>query len=57
MADGNNLYFHHAVKERASRNIIDCLMDERGVVVDDPKQIKKLIRDFYLQFLGGVLMN
>lgn len=32
---------------------IDCLMDGIGNVVNDPQQVEKLIKDFYLNLLGS----
>lgn len=50
--DLNILSFHSVVKDRTSRYRIDFLKDDRGVVVEEERQIKKLVTDFYSKLLG-----
>jgi hypothetical protein len=52
LGDGNNAFFHNAVKVRNSTNLIKMLKDAEGNSIHDMHEIKRMAISFYQNLLG-----
>ncbi|XP_043717559.1 uncharacterized protein LOC122665471 [Telopea speciosissima] len=52
LGDGNNSFFHKSMRSRFNRKHILEIVDQNGVVVEEPKRIKEEAVKFYCNLFG-----